>query len=147
MQAEQLEELLYKEIPITQALRVSVKHLSEKSISIAAPIAENKNVHNTAFAGSIFTTATLAGWSLLTNYLQENSIKASVVMAEGSIKYKKPINGDILAQSEMPASELIEEFIQRFQAKGRARMELVIDLVEDDRVKAQLTGQFAAIGT
>ena len=146
MLAIELEQLLKKEIPITNAINISVESLSQQEITISAPIMENKNVHNTAFAGSVFTIATLAGWSLLTNYLQENSINASVVMAEGSIKYKRPINGDIQAHCEMPSSKIIEEFTQRFKLKGRARMDLQINLIEDGSNKAQLTGQFAAIG-
>ncbi|NVK22888.1 MAG: YiiD C-terminal domain-containing protein [Kangiellaceae bacterium] len=145
MQAKQLEQLLHQEIPITQALQIKVEQLDQHSIKVLAPFDANKNIHNTAFAGSIYTTATLAGWSLLTNFLDEHQLQGSVVLAKGEIKYSKPINGDIVACCKLPENEDLELFRERLQSKGRARLTLIIEVKEDDCVKAQLEGSFAVI--
>lgn len=150
MNAQQLEQLLHQEIPITKALAIKVQHLELQNIIIVAPFDENKNIHNTAFAGSIFTTATLAGWSLLSNLLDENQLSGAVVLAKGDIQYLKPINSDILAYCELPEPEKVEKFLSQFKRKGRARLDLSIkvreeSVREDEQDKAILAGNFAVI--
>lgn len=145
MKAKQLEALLHKEIPITQALAIEVLELEPTNIIVKAPFAQNKNIHDTAFAGSIYTTATLAGWSLVTNYLQENNLSGSVVLAKGEVKYLRPIQGDIIAHAQLPDAETIASFNKQLNGKGRARLTLTIDVIEDEKVKAQLVGNFAVV--
>lgn len=145
MKAKDLQQLLHKEIPITQALAIEVLELNTSHITVKAPFQENKNIHNTAFAGSIYTTATLAGWSLVTNFLECHDLNGAVVMAKGEIKYLKPITGDIVAQTNLGNEQEIEKFKRQLELKGRARLSLTIDVIEDEQVKAQLNGNFAVI--
>ncbi len=145
MKAEDLQNLLHKEIPITKALAIEVLDLELERIIIKAPFQQNKNIHNTAFAGSIYTTATLAGWSLVTNFLESNNLKGSVVLAKGEIKYLKPITGDIIARTTLGSEQALVKFNKQLESKGRARLSLIIDVIEDEQIKAQLKGNFAVI--
>lgn len=145
MNAKQLEQLLRQEIPITQALAIEVLALETDRVTVKAPFEQNKNIHNTAFAGSIYTTATLAGWSLVTNFLKSNQLSGSVVLAKGEIKYLKPINGDIIAKAEFEKEEGTAKLLHQLNNKGKAKITLTINVVEEEVTKAQLVGTFAII--
>ncbi len=145
MNEKELEQLLHLEIPITQALGISVLKLDEQRIEVSAPFENNKNIHNTAFAGSIYTTATLAAWSLMTNFAKLKDLQGAVVLAKGEIKYLKPINGDIVAHSALPESSDIESFITQLENKNSGRMTLKVLVKEDGVSKARFIGQFAFI--
>ncbi|NVJ68455.1 MAG: YiiD C-terminal domain-containing protein [Gammaproteobacteria bacterium] len=145
MKPVELEKLLHQEIPITQALAIQVIELEVNQITIKAPFEQNKNIHNTAFAGSIYTTATLAGWSLVTNFLKDKNLDGSVVLAKGEIKYLKPINGDIVAHTEFANQSDLEKLQAQFENKGKARINLTINVIEDEIIKAQLNASFAIV--
>ncbi|MBV35228.1 MAG: thioesterase [Rickettsiales bacterium] len=146
MNHKQLESLVHQEIPITQALDIRIKELTESSIRVMAPFEANKNIHNTAFAGSIYTVATIAGWSLVTSLALQRNLEGSVVLAKANIQYKKPINGDIVAECRVESDDLIDSFVASFKRKNRARIELEINLVEDGIIKAILSANFALVG-
>ncbi|GAA0209876.1 YiiD C-terminal domain-containing protein [Kangiella japonica] len=146
MNHKQLESLVHQEIPITRALDIRIDELNENSIRVMAPFEANKNIHNTAFAGSIYTVATIAGWSLVTSMAIHHQLEGSVVLAKANIQYKKPINGDIVAECQVDNNHLIDSFIASFQRKNRARIELDINLVEDGAIKATLHANFALVG-
>lgn len=145
MKAAELQQLLYKEIPITQALQVQVDNLTSNSIQVSAPFEANKNIHNTAFAGSIYTTATLAGWSLVTHLVQQRQRTGSVVLASATIRYSKPINGDIVASCKIADPDIIERFLKRFDSRGRGRLSLEIDVIEAGESKATMQADFAVL--
>lgn len=146
MNHKQLESLVHQEIPITQALDIQITELTEHSIRVMAPFEANKNIHNTAFAGSIYTVATIAGWSLVTSLAMQHKLEGSVVLAKAHIQYKQPINGDIVAECQVDNPALVETFIRSFKRKNRARLELAINLVEDGGIKAVLHANFALVG-
>ncbi len=145
MEAAELQQLLYKEIPITQALQIQVDNLTSNSIQVSAPFEANKNIHNTAFAGSIYTTATLAGWSLVTHLVQQRERRGSVVLASATIRYSKPINGDIVASCKIADPDIIEHFLKRFDSRGRGRLSLEIDVIEAGESKATMQADFAVL--
>ncbi len=145
MKAKELEQLLHKEIPISQAMGIEVEHLEKNTISIKAPFEKNKNIHNTAFAGSIYTTATLAGWSLLTNLLRENNLTGSVVLAKAEIRYLRPINSDIVANATLNNLTEIERLVSDQSSHPRLKIEQRIDLVEQNIIKAKMIAKFAIV--
>jgi thioesterase domain-containing protein len=146
MNHKQFENLVRKEIPITKALDIRIENLTENSIRVTAPFEANKNIHNTAFAGSIYTVGTIAGWSLVNSIALKHELQGSVVLAKAEIQYKKPINGDIIARCSVSETPVLESFIQSFQRKKRARINLNIEVVEDGVIKALLNANFALVG-
>jgi len=146
MDNKQLEALVHREIPITKALQIAITELTSNSITVSAPFETNKNIHNTAFAGSIYTVATIAGWSLVSHIAQQHQLEGSVVLAKADIQYKKPINGDIKALCTVePTSLELAAFIKSFQKKKRGRLGLTINVVEDSVIKASLNANFALV--
>jgi len=103
MTSDELEQRIRQGIPLSVQMDFRVLDLNRNSIRVRGGGQENINVHGTAFAGSLYTVCTLAAWGLITSRLPED---ASLVMAEGKIRYRKPVVGDLLASCEVLSSEL-----------------------------------------
>ena len=59
MTHHQLERYLYKHIPLSAAMQVSVQKMTAKSLTLHAPLAPNINHQQTVFGGSASTLAGL----------------------------------------------------------------------------------------
>jgi thioesterase domain-containing protein len=79
------------QIPISDAMGIRIYQYTGRSLETRAILARNLNVHDTMFAGSIYSLATLTGWGMVQLQLQERSLSGAVVLAEGSINYLKPL--------------------------------------------------------
>lgn len=87
----ELQQTWQKQIPISHGMGIRIYQYTGRVFETRANLARNLNVHNTMFAGSIYSLATLTGWGLVQLQLQEKGLEGSVVLAEGSIKYLQPL--------------------------------------------------------
>jgi thioesterase domain-containing protein len=136
LSTEELEQRIRKGIPITAQMAFRVRELAADSITVVGGGAENVNVHGTAFAGSLYAITTLALWGLVHARLPE---AASLVLAEGSIRYRKPVLGDIVAQCAIPG-EAMDDFLTRLQARGRAVLNASVQVAGQDGIAAEYHG-------
>ncbi len=143
--AQQLQTLLYREIPISQAHGITVTGLTETSIEISAPLAANRNIHKTAFAGSIFTVATLSGWSILNSFLWQRKLQADVVMSKSEIRYLAPVDSDFYATCSLPESHILDNFLAEFSSKKKSAIRLTVRINCADKRCAKITADFVAI--
>jgi len=126
--AEQaLTQRIVEGIPLAEAMRFNIDQLGERSISVSAPLGHNINVHGTGFAGSLYSTATLAAWSLTTHVLNQANIQADVVMAKAEIRYKRPVNADIHCYCESDAT-MLTAFFDQLSTQGRGRLPLQVNI-------------------
>lgn len=105
----------------------TINALSTQQIQVSAPLSNNVNIHGTAFAGSIYAVATLTAWALAYYTLKTAGSDADLVLGEGHIKYKAPINGDLDCQTALSDTDRTE-FLQRLEEKGRSRMILNVSI-------------------
>jgi thioesterase domain-containing protein len=140
MKRDQLEQKIRQGIPITESMQFRVLELTENSIRVQGGGEQNINVHGTAFAGSLYTMCTLAAWGLVTSRLPGH---ASLVMAEGSIRYRKPVNGNIVAYSEIP-ERAISDFLARVKKAGKGWMEVTVLVHRNDAVAVEFKAKLYA---
>ena len=57
-----LEQLLHQDIPLTQALGLSVLDWSHGELRLSLPLAANLNHKSSMFGGSLYSLSVLAGW-------------------------------------------------------------------------------------
>ena len=93
-----LEEIWHKTIPLSKAMNISIGHSDGDNFVTSCDPAFNKNLHNTMFAGSIYTLATLTGWGWVYLTLKEQEeintkFNGDIVLAEANIRYHSPIKG------------------------------------------------------
>lgn len=141
----QLQETLYREIPLTRALEVTVAEWDGTALTLRAPLAPNVNHTQTAFAGSLAAVTTLAGWGLLWLLLRERGAAATLVIQDSSIRYLRPVTTDLEAHCALPEAAEVARFLETLQAKGRARLELHVEIRQGDAVAVQFSGRYVAL--
>lgn len=122
--AEELEQRIREGIPIAAQMAFKVRNLQPNSIAVFAGGDENINVHGTAFAGSLYTICTLALWGLVTARLPEDT---NLVLAEGNIRYRQPVMGDIDARCTITQDQM-DSFLSVLHKRGRSRLDARVEV-------------------
>ena len=137
-QATHLQQIIYDTIPLSRAMELKISHVDSNSIKITAPVATaNANIHNTAFAGSIYSICALSAWALVHNRLMQENISTEVVLAQADIRYLLPINESINASCSIEEDDY-QSFNNRLQNKGKASISVVVSAQEEDKIQATL---------
>jgi thioesterase domain-containing protein len=89
---------------------------------LRAPLAPNANDKGTAFGGSLFAVAVLAGWAWLARYLAQHSLSADAVIQESTIRYLVPVHGEFRAALTAPMPAEIEKFRKMLRRAARAHL-------------------------
>jgi thioesterase domain-containing protein len=122
MNEQELEQYLYKHIPLSLMMQVSAVAVKSDSILLRAPLEPNINHTHTVFGGSAASVAILSAWSLVYMYMKNAGLDCSIVIQRNTMAYKKPISGGFKARSEFKQPELLALFIKTFLRHGKARV-------------------------
>ncbi len=143
-QCRELEQLLHRDIPLTQAMQVQVLSWQDAELRLQLPLAANCNLHQTMFGGSLYCAAVLAGWGWLYLRLREAGIdNANIVIREGQISYLQPQTDDAMACCPPPAADDWDKFLAIYQRRGVARLSLQSQVLNAaGAVAAQFAGQY-----
>jgi thioesterase domain-containing protein len=136
------EKFLREQIPITRAMGLRVVANDEAGFTVEAPVALNSNHLRTAFGGSINAVATLAAYGFL--WMELSDAAAHVVVAESSIRFLRPVREIIRATCGQPDANTLAAFHAQFTAKGKAGIELRVNVVEAGLSAAEFEGVFVA---
>lgn len=137
---------MHAEIPLTRSIDVRVSTYDGKSLTLNAPLAMNSNHKGTAFGGSLFSLAVLAGWGLLVLKLGERYLDAELVIQDSNVEYLAPVRGDFNAQARLDADEF-ERFVRTLSRRGKARVQVAVTISQDGRDAVRFEGTFAGIKT
>ncbi|XQW84706.1 YiiD C-terminal domain-containing protein [Thalassotalea piscium] len=83
----------HSQIPLSNAMAIQVTYYDQSKLVTTCDQNVNKNLHQTMFAGSIYTLATLTGWGWIYLLLAERTLDGDIVLADSDIKYLAPIEG------------------------------------------------------
>ena len=131
--ASALQEFLYRQIPITEAMGVEVQFPPDGSLALGAPLVRNHNHLGTAFGGSLSALLILAGYALLWRELNQPGLH--IVVRDTGISYRRPVHEDLRVVCAHPGEEMLATFRDGLLRKGRARIRL--------EMKAEAAGQTA----
>lgn len=134
-----LSARLARDIPISNALGVTVVSVSPTEVILRAPLAPNINHEGTVFGGSIHSVALLACWSLATLALQSCEVDY-VVVQDSSITYSRPIASDFTARASASREDLAR-FETTLRKHGRARISMTCEI---ENGSATLEARFVA---
>lgn len=133
-------ESLFEKIVPAKAVGIKSRIGAEGQLELVAPLEANLNDKETAFAGSISSMLTLAGWGAITLKLKKAGIEADVMIAESRTRYLRP------ARSELQSSAKIKNEKQMFadlDATDRARVSATCELTSGGELCAVMTADFA----
>ncbi len=142
MNADQLQCLLNDQIPLTLAMQLKVAHVDERRVQLLAPLDPNRNLHGTAFAGSLYCVATLAGWSLLSAYVAERGWHGAVVLRHGDIRYLRPVASELVAEATWADDDSLPAFLADVGRRGKGRVIIPVTIRQADKIAVSFNGEF-----
>ena len=137
---KQLQEKIHSTIPISEKMGYEIVGISEAAIDTRAPLQLNINIHNTGFAGSLYSIAALTAWSLCHYAIALNQLDASLVIANANIDYFRPVESDIECHCSAVAGDMTV-FIATLQQGQRAKLNLEVSI---NNGKAMMTALMVA---
>ena len=102
-----------------------ITELTDRRISVAAPLAPNRNIHGTGFAGSLYGLGMLAAWGLCAHIIAQAGLDADLVVVEATIRYRAPVRGDIVCHCSI-TDDAAQAFVGDLAAKRRTRVALEV---------------------
>ena len=139
---QELQETFYREIPITKQLGIIVENYDGEHLTLKAPIGANINHKHTAFAGSLNSLVTLAGWGLLWLMLKELDIAANIIIQDSTCNYLRPVTRDFSASCRKPDPANINKFEKTLRTRGKARLELLSEIHEAGKAAVSFKGRY-----
>lgn len=125
---EELERLIVEEMPITQHLEFSLATDEDGRLRASAPLQPNANHMGSAFGGSLSMLATVTGWAMMHQVVQDAvedmKRRVEVIIQESDIEYMRPVYENISVVCEPPDEDALERFQQMLDRWGRARLDL-----------------------
>ncbi len=141
-EADHLQAVLDAEIPLTRAIGIRVERCSADAVTLAAPLEPNTNHKATAFGGSLYSVAVLAGWGLLHLQLKALGVAAHIVIQETRVRYLCPVTGDIRATARLAPEQSLERALAMYRRRGRARLVLVSTVSEGGQTAVEFHGTY-----
>lgn len=138
----ELQKTWHNEIPVSKAMDIRIYQYTGRSIELRAPLSRNINVHGTMFAGSLYTLATLTGWGLLQLQLRERGLTGAIVLAEGNIKYRKPVIKEPRAVAYL--NEMKGDF-SPLENGENARINMSVIVRDGDLAGAEFKGEYVVL--
>jgi thioesterase domain-containing protein len=143
--ADYLQRRIDQEFPLARHIGIVVESAHAGGVVLRAPFAPNVNDKGTAFGGSLFCVAVLAGWAWLTRDLAARQLDAGAVIQESTIRYLVPAAGELRATLAAPSVELVEKFHRMLHRGGRGRIRLHVDIHDGRALATQFDGTYAAV--
>jgi len=138
--AQALTVLWHKTIEMSKAMNLQISYFDGKTLITHCDAKFNKNLHNTMFAGSIYTLATLTGWGWVYFALQElTRIDGDIVLAQADIRYHSPIKG--LTFAKVDIAQVSGNFDNLVQGKN-ARIKLTVNVFCGEHIAATFNGSY-----
>jgi len=139
-----LQRLIEGEIALAKHIGVVVEAAGDHSLVLRAPLPPNANHQGTAFGGSLYSLAALAGWAWATRYFAVRDIAAYAVIQESNMRFLLPVTGELSAHLKMPTAAEIDKFHKMLERAGRGRIQLRVELRDGAVVAALFEGLFVA---
>lgn len=131
MNSAQLEAEFVTSIPITGAMGLRIAELSASRAVVEMPFDRHVNHVGSAFGGSVYSAGALACYALFRALTEERGYSGrQLVIQQGQIDYKRPIQGPIRATCSAPDRVAVEGFFAAVERRGKGRLRLTATIGE-----------------
>jgi thioesterase domain-containing protein len=137
----ELQATWLRDIPPVAAMAIEVASYDGRTLTVRAPLTPNRNVHGTAFAGSLYSICVLTGWGATWLALRERGLAGSVVVSASDIKYRKAVADELVCRCT-PDAETLDAALAGFAASGRASVPLTCTIDAAGKPAVTFTGTY-----
>ena len=149
-----LDQFVESHLPLGRAMGLEVDHYDGQSLSLTAPLNLNDNDKGTAFGGSLYCAAVMAGWGYFyLRCLQYNLNEGApnIVISKSEIEYLAPVDANTITATCSDADPVIwDAFLSRYEERGKAKVQLTATIMANingvEKAAVKFTGTFALIG-
>ncbi|GHX58320.1 hypothetical protein VCSRO206_2957 [Vibrio cholerae] len=115
----ELQDRWGKHIPISDKMGIKIQQYTGYQFQCCAQLNPNLNPHNTLFAGSAFTLATLTGWGMAWLLMRERDLLGDIVLVDSHIRYRHPVVQNPVASTSLDG---ISGDLDRLESGRKARI-------------------------
>ncbi len=115
----ELQDRWGKHIPISDKMGIKIQQYTGYQFQCCAQLNPNLNPHNTLFAGSAFTLATLTGWGMAWLLMRERDLQGDIVLVDSHIRYRPPVVQNPVASTSLDG---ISGDLDRLESGRKARI-------------------------
>jgi len=138
----ELQQIFWQKIPLSSYMQLQVQSIDRQQLVCAAPLAPNINLHQTMFAGSIYTLGTLTGWGVVWLLLKDQQLDGDIVLADAHIRYLKPVTAQ--AEGRCWRHQQQADFSALSQQR-KAKLDIKVGIFCNDVQVAVFEGRFAVL--
>ncbi len=138
----QLQQAWYDHIPLSEKMGVRISQYTGQRFITSMPEAGNQNFHHTAFAGSLFSLATLTGWGLIWLLLRERHLGGTIILVDANIRYSTSVIGRPWAVADLNS---VSGDLDRLARGRRARVQLEVSLLGNKKKGAIFEGSYLVL--
>ena len=131
----------HRDIPLAAATQIGIESYDGHTLAVRAPLAPNRNLHGTAFAGSLFSVCVLTGWGTVWLALRERGLAGAIVVADSSSLYRTAVTSDLLCRCTPDAAALAAG-VEQLAAKGRATFDVACAIESDGKRAVSFTAAY-----
>ncbi|WP_112478650.1 bifunctional GNAT family N-acetyltransferase/hotdog fold thioesterase [Vibrio variabilis] len=135
----ELQERWEQQIPISDKMGIKINQYTGYRFECSAQLNPNLNPHNTMFAGSAFTLATLTGWGMTWLLMRERGLVADIVLADSRIRYRHPVESSPVSVTSLDG---ISGDLDRLAAGKKARIVINVTIYSDDTPAVEFVGTY-----
>lgn len=137
-----INDYLTRYVPLVEAMRARLVSYNADSLCMTAPLAPNINDKGIAFGGSLAAIASLTGWALTRITLEEHGETAEIVITDSTLKFLRPVRGDIMTECARPDADTVAAFIHSYRQRGKARWNVEVLIRTEGEVAMTFSGQY-----
>jgi thioesterase domain-containing protein len=140
--ARELAATWYRDIPLASAIGIEVAGFDGVTLTARAPLPPNRNVHGTAFAGSLYSVAVLTGWGALWLALRERGLPGVIVVAESHIRYRRAVTGELVCRCTLEP-ETLTASLEEYRVEQRMKIPLKCTIDSEGKPAVMFEGSYA----
>ncbi|CAM2875446.1 bifunctional GNAT family N-acetyltransferase/hotdog fold thioesterase [Vibrio rarus] len=138
----ELQKRWEEQIPISDKMGIKINQYTGYKFECVAQLNSNLNPHNTMFAGSAFTLATLTGWGMAWLLMKERNLHADIVLADSNIRYRHPVKESPKASTSLDG---ISGDLDRLEGGRRARIIINVLIYSGTLEAVEFTGTYVLL--
>ena len=142
---DQFLEQVKASIPLVNHMGLHRITFENSEVCFQVSLAPNLNDKGTGFGGSISGLCTLAGWALTTLILIEQDLERSAVVKTGTIDFTAPVTSDFIIRCYCPEKDGADLLIEQVNTKGRGRLPIVAEILQDEKLAVRYIGDYVAL--
>ncbi|MGR5120312.1 YiiD C-terminal domain-containing protein [Vibrio astriarenae] len=136
---QELQQRWEQQIPISDKMGIKINQYTGYQFECCAQLNPNLNPHNTMFAGSAFTLATLTGWGMIWLLMKERNLMADIVLADSQIRYRHPVTENPVAQTSLDG---ISGDLDRLATGRKARIVISVTIYSGNTPSVEFVGTY-----